>query len=52
VTPHKYVAPDGCYLTVWARDRKAAVRLETLQGKVISFYAGQAPQVEYVESCS
>jgi hypothetical protein len=52
VTPHKYVAPDGNYLTVWARDRKAAVRFETLQGKVTSFYAGQMPQVEYVEGCS
>jgi hypothetical protein len=52
VTPHKYVAPDGNYLTVWSRDRKAAVRFETLQGKVTSFYAGQVPQVEYVEGCS
>ena len=52
VTPHKYVAPDGNYLTVWTRDRKAAVRFETLQGKVTSFYAGQVPQVEYVEGCS
>lgn len=52
VTPHKYVAPDGNYLTVWTRNRKAAVRFETLQGKVTSFYAGQAPQVEYVEGCS
>lgn len=52
VTPHKYVAPDGNYLTVWSRDHKAAVRFETLQGKVTSFYAGQVPQVEYVEGCS
>jgi hypothetical protein len=52
VTPHKYVAPDGNYLTVWTRDRTAAVRFETLQGKVTSYYAGQVPQVEYVEGCS
>jgi hypothetical protein len=52
VTPHKYVAPDGSYLTVWARGRKAAMRFETLQGNVTSFYAGQVPQVEYVEGCS
>jgi hypothetical protein len=52
VTPHKYVAPDGNYLTVWSRDRKAAVRFETLQGKVTSFYAGRVPEVEYVEGCS
>jgi hypothetical protein len=52
VTPHKYVAPDGNYLTVWTSDRKAAVRFETLQGKVTSFYAGRVPEVEYVEGCS
>ena len=52
VTPHKYVAPDGSYLTVWSADRKAAVRFETLQGKVTSFYAGRVPEVEYVEGCS
>ena len=52
VTPHKYLAPDGNYLTVWSADRKAAVRFETLQGKVTSFYAGRVPEVEYVEGCS
>ena len=52
VTPHKYVAPDGNYLTVWSANHKAAVRFETLQGKVTSFYAGQVPQVDYVEGCS
>jgi hypothetical protein len=52
VTPHKYVAPDGSYLTVWSADRKFAVRFETLQGKVTSFYAGRVPEVEYVEGCS
>jgi hypothetical protein len=30
---HKYVAPDGNYLTVWSAGRKAAVRFETLQGR-------------------
>jgi hypothetical protein len=52
VTPHKYVAPDGNYLTVWSTNHKAAVRFETLQGKVTSFYAGRVPEVEYVEGCS
>ena len=52
VTPHKYLAPDGDYLTVWTSDRKAAVRFETLHGKVTSFYAGRVPEVEYVEGCS
>jgi hypothetical protein len=52
VTPHKYLPPDGSYLTVWSADRKAAVRFETLQGKVTSFYAGRIPEVENVEGCS
>ena len=52
VTPHKYVAPDGNYLTLWSSDHKLAVRFETLQGKVTSFYAGRVPEVEYVEGCS
>ena len=52
VTPHKYVAPDGNYLTLWSSDRKSAVRFETMQGKVTSFYAGRVPEVEYVEGCS
>jgi len=52
ITPHKYVAPDGNYLTVWASDKKSAVRFETLLGKVTSFYAGRVPEVEYVEGCS
>jgi hypothetical protein len=52
VTPHKYVAPNGNYLTLWNSSHKAAVRFETLQGKVTSFYAGRTPEVEYVEGCS
>jgi hypothetical protein len=52
VTPHKYVAPDGSYLTIWTLDHAAAVRFETLQGKVTSFYAGRVPEVEFVEGCS
>jgi hypothetical protein len=52
VTPHKYVAPDGNYLTLWSSDHTSAVRFETLLGKVTSFYAGRVPEVEYVEGCS
>ena len=52
VTPHKYLAPDGNYLTIWSSDHKSAVRFETLQGKVTSFYAGRVPEVENVEGCS
>jgi hypothetical protein len=52
VTPHKYLAPDGDYLTIWSSDHKSAVRFETLHGKVTSFYGGRAPEVENVEGCS
>lgn len=52
VTPHKYAAPDGNYLTIWSADRQAAVRFETLNGKVTTFYAGRVPEVTYVEGCS
>jgi hypothetical protein len=52
VTPHKYLAPDGNYLTIWSSDRKSAVRFETLQGKVTSFYAGRASEVEDADGCS
>jgi hypothetical protein len=52
VTPHKYLAPAGNYLTVWSNDRQAAVRFETLNGQVTAFYAGRAPEVLHVEGCS
>lgn len=52
ITPHKYTAPDGQYLTVWTTDRQAALRFETYQGKVTSFHAGRIPEATYVEGCS
>ncbi|MCI0622389.1 MAG: hypothetical protein L0387_12135 [Acidobacteria bacterium] len=52
ITPHKYLAPDGNYLTIWSSDRRSAVRFETHLGKVTSFYAGRVPEVRYVEGCS
>lgn len=52
VTPHKYLAPGGDYLTLWSADKKRAVRFETLQGKVTSFYAGRKPEVEFAEGCT
>ena len=33
VTPHKYLAPDGNYLTIWSSDRKSAYRFETLRAR-------------------
>ncbi len=52
ITPHKYLAPDGNYLTIWSSTRRSAVRFETHLGKVTSFYAGRVPEVGYVEGCS
>lgn len=52
VTPHKYLGPDGNYLTIWSSTRQSAVRFETHLGKVTSFYAGRVPEVRHVEGCS
>lgn len=52
VTPHKYLAPDRNYLTIWSSNRQSAVRFEAHLGKVTSFYAGRVPEVGYVEGCS
>jgi hypothetical protein len=52
VSPHKYTGPEGHYLTIWSDDRQRAVRFETDGARVTRFYAGQAPQVTYVEGCS
>jgi len=49
--PHKYVE-GGHYLVVYASDRKSAVVLEIVAGKVKSIRGGRVPQVEYVEGCS
>lgn len=52
VTPHKYLAPEGNYLTLWSKNRRFAVRFETHLGKVTSFYAGRLPEVRHVEGCA
>lgn len=52
VTPHKYLAPDGNYLTIWSSSRRSAVRFETHLGRVTSFYSGRVPEVNQVEGCS
>ena len=51
VMPHFYSGPDESYLTLWSKDRKTAIRFETREGKVGTFYAGYAEQVQYVEGC-
>lgn len=49
--PHFYEGAPDLYLTFWTRDRRHAVRFETSNGKVKRFYAGKAPEVEFVEGC-
>ena len=52
VEPHKYIPlPDGKYVTVKAPDGKHAIRFETDKGRVITYYSGRFPEVEYVEHC-
>lgn len=53
VSPHKYT--DGHYLTVVptaAADSAYRIIFETDGRKVLRYYAGVRPQVEYVEGCS
>lgn len=52
VEPHQYIPlPDGKYITVKSPDGKTAIRFETDKGRVITYYAGRFPEVEYVEHC-
>ena len=53
VSPHKYT--DGHYLTVVptaAADSAYRIIFETDGRRVLRYYAGVRPQVEYVEGCS
>ncbi|MGH6890750.1 MAG: hypothetical protein ACREEP_00675 [Dongiaceae bacterium] len=52
VTPHKYLGPNGNYVTIWSSTRQSAVRFETYLGKVTSFYAGRVPEVNHIEGCA
>lgn len=50
--PHKYEWESGAqYLTVYDDAKTRAVRFVTSAGKVASFHAGNAEQVQYVEGC-
>ena len=52
ITPHQYIPePEGKYLTVKSPDGKRAIRFETDNGSVVTYYAGRFPEVEYVEGC-
>jgi len=50
VSHHQYF-DNGHYLTVLAPNRHYGTRFETNNGKVISYYAGRADAIEYVEGC-
>ncbi|WP_334158059.1 hypothetical protein [Oryzomicrobium sp.] len=52
VTPHQYIPePEGKYLTVKSVNGKRAIRFETDGDRVVTFYAGRFPEVQYVEGC-
>lgn len=52
ITAHQYIpAPQGKYVTVKSPDGKHAIRFETYNGRVVAFYSGRFPEVEYVERC-
>jgi hypothetical protein len=48
--PHKYVG-DGEYFIVHTSDRKRALLIEIVEGKVVQIRGGLVPPVEYVEGC-
>lgn len=51
-TPHQYIpSPQGKYVTAKSPSGKYAIRFESDNGRVIAFYAGRFPEVEYVERC-
>jgi hypothetical protein len=50
--PHKYEWESGAqYLTIHDDTKVRAIRFVTSGGKVASFHAGNAEQVQYVEGC-
>lgn len=50
--PHKYESESGAqYLTVYDDTKSRAVRFVTSGGRIASFHAGNAEQVQYVEGC-
>ena len=41
VEPHKYMGPDGHYLTMRSRNNRYGIRFETDNSKIETFYAGR-----------
>lgn len=50
VEDHQYFE-KGHYLTIPSKDGRSAVRFETNEGKIASFYAGTFQAIRYVEGC-
>jgi hypothetical protein len=51
-TPHQYIPePDGKYVTVKSPNGKYAIRFETDNGKIVTYYSGRFPEVIFVEHC-
>jgi hypothetical protein len=50
VEEHKYFE-NGHYLTIRSTDGHSALRFETNEGKITSFYAGTSQAIQYVEGC-
>ena len=52
ITAHQYIPqPHGKYVTAKSADGKHAIRFETDGGRIVAFYSGRFPEVEYVERC-
>ncbi|MBN8481365.1 MAG: hypothetical protein J0L88_07240 [Xanthomonadales bacterium] len=51
ITPHAYSSPDGSYLTLLSQDGRYGLRFETLEGKIIGFYAGTVEAIQFIEGC-
>lgn len=50
VEDHKYFE-KGHYLTIRSKDKRSALRFETNEGKITSFYTGTSEAIQYVEGC-
>ena len=53
VTARQYIpSPHGKYVTVKSPDGKFAIRFETHKGRIVTFYSGRFPEVEFVARCA
>lgn len=51
ISPHAYTAPEGSYLTIYAKDHRLGLRFEIDQGRVVRFYTGTSEAIQYIEGC-